>query len=327
MNGFWKNKKVLITGAAGFVGSNAVDYFLRKGAVVTAAVSPKVSKSKITINLGPNMKKVKIMKADLLYPNEAEKVTKKQQIVLNFAAVDGNISFKNKYSTELFSQNMRIALNMLEASKKTVERFLLVSSSDIYISEARSPITEHSPIGVSWEHKIDGYKLAKWVSELVAREFDRQFGLKSVIIRPSNLYGPRDEFENKEKTRFIPVAIKSVIKEKEDISLWGNGKQIRTFLYIEDFIDICARLIEKDASNFPINVASPDPVTLKEVVDEISELAGVTRKIKIDSSKPGGAKVRFFDTRLLTKIIKPQKLTSLKEGLKKTIEFYKRNYL
>src|SRR3989344_4150761 len=134
MTKFWKDRKVLVTGAGGFVGSNAVNYLLKKEADVTALISPRSA-------LKPRT--TRYLKVDLLNPEEAERGCKGIDTILNFAAVDGGLDFKTRHSAEAFSQNIRIVLNMFDAAVKAkVRNFLLVSTSDIYPSKKRGYLTE-----------------------------------------------------------------------------------------------------------------------------------------------------------------------------------------
>ncbi len=327
MNNFWKNREVLITGAGGFVGSNAVDFLLKFKSNVTVLISHRNSKVDLKKKLGNNINKVKLLRSNLLNPIEADKSCVGIDTVLNFAAVDGGSDFKKNHSAEAFSQNIRITLNMLEAATKSkVKNFLLVSSSDIYTSKQENPITERDPTEINWKNNIDGYKLAKWTSELAAREFSRQYGMNIVIVRPSNLYGPRDNFEDKSKIRFIPSTIRKTFLDKEPVVLWGKGDQVRSFLYIDDFLKICSKLIEKGIFNKPINVASKKHITLKKLAQKIINMSQEEIELIIDSSKPGGARVRVFNLSLLESLIGKIKETDLDKGLKNTISYFRRLY-
>ncbi len=323
-----KNKKILITGASGFVGSNAVHFFSEIGANVTAVVSPKATKKIIERQLGTIKKRISIKKFDLISPLDAVHATKKQDIILHFAAVDGNAEFKKNHSAEIFSKNVRITLNMLEASvKSNAKTFLLMSSADIYTPSNRRLITENSPIDINWNRNIDGYKLAKWSCELAAKEFSKQYKLNVIVLRSSNLYGPRDEFRNKERMRLIPTIIKKIFETQEPIVLWGSKTQLRSFLYINDFLKICMQIIEKEIYDRPVNIASNQNITLEDLTSKIIALAQKKHKVIIDKNKSPGYSSRKFSLSLLKQLFPGFEENRLSEGIKTTIEFYKKNYL
>lgn len=326
MSNYWKNKKVLITGASGFIGSNACAYFVRLGSKVTGVVSPTTNKQRAKINLQDIEKLITLEQVNLLSTENVEQIVKGMDVIFHFAGIDGGLHFKKTHSADIFSHNMRINLNILESgARNKIKDILIVSSADIYTYVKSGLITENSPIEIDLTKEIDGYKLAKWATELATKEYNRQFGTNYIVVRPSNIYGPRDEFKNDERARFIPAIIKNVLSDKS-ISLWGNGKQTRSFLYIDDFLSICAQLIEKKVYNLPLNIASSQTISLRNLATRIMELSGHEVAITTDTSKSSGVHLRAFNLSHLHQKIGEYTETSLDEGLRKTIEFYKKYY-
>jgi GDP-L-fucose synthase len=325
MKSYWKDKRILITGAAGFVGSNAVIFFHSLGAFVTGIVSPTTSQNKLEIKLGKILNKVNIVRSNLLFPEDFAKLINSETTVLHFAALDGSYEYKRTHSADIFTQNMRINLNILEACSHTkVKTLLLLGSADIYANSIK-PISENDPVDFKLETGIDGYKLAKWTTEMAAKEFHRQYGLNNILIRPSNIYGPGDEFENDERMRFIPSVIKKILRH-EPVVLWGTGNQRRVFLYVDDFLSICGSLIENNFVNMPVNIASVHTTTLKEIAEKIRTISQEDASIIIDETKPGGPNIRTYNTSLLKKNLPNISEISLEEGLKNTYSFYKKFY-
>ncbi len=326
MTNYWKNKKILITGAAGFVGSNASHFFTDLGCHVKAVVSPMTTNKKIERHLGEIKNKIVIQKANLLSVREAVEIARGQDMIFHFAALDGSLVFKKSHSADAFSHNMRMNLNIFDSCiTNNIRTVLFMSSADIYTSRSMGLLTEKSSIEMNWETTVDGYKLAKWTSELAAKEFYRQYGINSVILRPSNLYGPRDEIDDEMRMRFIPSVIKK-IEKKEPIVLWGSGNQTRSFLYILDFLVIAKKLLEKEAFNLPINVAGSRQIKLRELVELISKVSGKKATVTIDKSKSAGSTTREFDLTLLKKLAGVRKELSLERGLKETLSFYNNHY-
>ncbi len=322
---FWKNKKVLITGVSGFVGSNAAEYFSDLGAQVTGTISLKTPAEKITKNLGKIIKKINIERIDLLSPLSAQKIVKGQDIILHFAALDGSMKYKKEHTADIFSDNMRMNLNMLEAAGK-IENvlFVFMSSAEVY-SNTEDRMNEQSRIDMA-HIKGDGYKLAKLSSEIATKQFSNQYGFKSLVLRTANLYGPGDEFTNEERMRVIPSLIKK-LHEGSSIQLVGTGKEIRSFLYITDFLSIVRQLIEKDASVEIVTVAGSRYVTLPKMVKLISSLIPRDKKSEIQQLEKVKTFSRKFDITLLKSLVGEFEEIPLELGLKKTISFYQKNYL
>jgi len=320
---FWQKKKVLVAGAAGFIGSHVVDSLVERRAIVTAGVYPKITQEKIKQNLKQSLPKITIKKGDLLNFKDCLKLTKGQDIVLNFAALDGGAVFKLKYPSLIFRTNTQIVLNMLEASQfNKIDRFLLISSIAVYPDKTPSPIKEEDEIIEDFREGIDGYVWAKRISEITARIYHQDDGLKIAIARPGNVYGPRDSLD-KEKIRAIPAFVTQSLKGK-DISIWGDGSPKRSFLYIEDLAVGLLDLLEKYPVGDPVNLASTNYISIKNLASLIIDLTKSKSRLIFEKAPRLKAKDKIISTEKAQKVIEFKERMSLEEGLKKTINYFSR---
>lgn len=319
--GFWNKKKVLITGASGFIGSHAVDYLVKNGADVTAQMSEKTQPAKIKKNLSSSLNKIKIVKADLTDINSCFKIAKDQNIILNFAALDGGSVFKKEHAAEIFKINSQITLNMLEAARTSkVKKFLLVSSIEVYPKNVSGLLSENYEITRELNKNTDGYVRSKIFSEITAQQYSQQYGLGINIVRPGNVYGPRDYLD---KGRVIPTFIEQALNNKP-ITIWNGGKQKKSFIYIYDLVDAIIRLIEKYEGNDPVNIAGENYISIKDLAQLIVDLTKSKSKIVSFGSKDLKTKDMLIDTKKAKKIIHFKEETTLKEGLKETINYFYR---
>ncbi len=322
MSGFWDNKKVLVTGGAGFVGSFVTEQLVDLGASVTiTTLSPKESKN--VQHLG---NKISIITADLTDSKAAIAAGKGQQIIMNLAARVGGIEYNRLHPGTMFRDNIFISSNMLDSAvKNEVERMLVVSSACVYPRECTIPTPEEEGFKDLPEPTNDGYGWAKRMAEFQADAYKREYGLKTAIARPYNCYGPRDHFDVK-NGHVIAAIIKRIFDGENPLTVWGTGRPTRSFLYVEDFARGLIEITEKYAENDPINLGTDEEITIKDLVALIVELSGKQVEIEYDTTKPDGQPRRNCDTvKLSSKVgFKPQ--CALREGLQKTIEYYQHEF-
>lgn len=320
MKSYWKNKKVVVTGAAGFIGSHAVDQLVVMGARVTAQVSLTTTDGKIKKNLSDSLKRIKIVKADLEDEKSCLKIAKEKDVILNFAALDGGSAFKKEHTAEIFKINSKIVVNMLEAARVArVKRFLLVSSTEVYPDTLRQPIKEHYGFMKGLSEKIDGYVWSKRFSEIAAKMYNSQYGMEIAIVRPSNIYGPRDHLD---KGRVIPTFIQQALQNKH-ISVWNGGRQTKSFLYISDFITAVLSAVENYKQFDPINIAGDTYITIKELADAIIKATNSHSKIQNIEVKNLIYKDKILDLKKAKKEIGFKEKTHLDDGILLTVQYVK----
>jgi len=320
MKNFWRGKKVLVTGGTGFIGSFVCELLLQKGARITTT-----SKSGNLKNVFHLKRDLRIKKTNLADPNQAYIVTKNQDIILNLASKVAGIQFNINHPATMFSENIQIAQNIASASvKNNVERLLMVSSACVYPRNCTIPTPETEGFLLDPEPTNLGYGWAKRVEELIAKFYHLEYGLKVAIARPYNAYGPRDNF-NPEISHVIPGLIKRVFDGENPLVVWGSGKQTRSFLYVEDLARGLLETIKKYPEADPLNLGTDEEVTIADLAKRIVKFSGKNIKIVFDTTKPDGQPRRNCDTKKAKDKIGFEAEISLEKGLKKTIDWYRKN--
>ncbi len=319
---FWKNKKVLVTGGAGFIGSHVVEKLVARGATVTVLDNLQNGKAE---NLDSVKDQIIFIQGDCMNTADAEKACNGQEVVLNLAARVGGIEYNRTHQATMMRDNLLIGTVMLEAARKSgVERFLVVSSACVYPRNVSVPAPESEGFLDEPEPTNGGYGWAKRMAEKLGMYYAEEFGMKVGIVRPYNCYGPRDHFDPK-YSHVIPALIKRVFDGENPVKVWGTGNQTRAFLYVEDFAEGMILAIENYPVPDPINIGTDDEVSIKDLVKKIIDMSGVKTEIEFDTSKPDGSPRRNSDNTKAVKHVNFHPQMPLDEGLKKTIEWYKEN--
>ncbi len=316
---FWNNKKVLVTGGAGFIGSHVVEKLVARGANVTVLDNFNHGKK---INLSNVINSVALIRGECTNMQDTLKACKNQEIVMNLAARVGGIEYNRTHQATMLGDNLLIETIMFEAAEKAgVERFLVVSSACIYPHDALVPTPEIEGIRGEPEETNGGYGWAKRMAEKLGSYYAGEFGMKVGIVRPYNAYGPRDHFDPK-TSHVIPALIKRVLEEENPVIVWGSGKQTRAFLYVEDLADGMIQAIEKYPVADPINLGTDEEVSISDLIQMIILISGKKSSIEFDTSKPDGSLRRNSDNRKAKEKIGFYAKTKLLDVLQKTIDWY-----
>ncbi|MEK7630433.1 MAG: GDP-L-fucose synthase [Patescibacteria group bacterium] len=303
-----QDKKILVTGGAGFLGSFVVEELLRSG----------VKKENIFIPRSADH--------DLRDKAVCQKVVAGQDMVIHLAANVGGIGYNREKPGELFYDNLVMGAQILDAAHRAgVQKFVGLATICSYPKFTPVPFREEDIWSGYPEETNAPYGLAKKMLLVQAQAYRSQYNFNAVTLFPVNLYGPRDNF-NPDSSHVIPALIRKAIEARDSgkayIEAWGTGIPTREFLYVED----AARAIVQVAQHYdkpdPINLGSGMEISIKDLTEKVCKLVGFKGEIKWDNSKPDGQPRRMLDTSKAEKEFGFRATTNFDEGLAKTIQWY-----
>ncbi len=304
-----KNKKIIVTGGAGFLGKYLVRKLIERG----------VPKDNIFI---PRFKEY-----DLRKEQDIKRMffDFKADIVIHLAARVGGIGFNREKPGELFYDNLMIGIQLMEQARlNNIEKFVAIGTICAYPKFTPVPFKEENLWDGYPEETNAPYGLAKKMLLVQSQAYRQQYGFNSIFLLPVNLYGPGDNFDPS-SSHVIPALIKKCVDAKEKITVWGTGKASREFLYVEDAAEGIILATEGYNKSEPVNLGAGFEITIKDLVEKIAKLTGFKGEIEWDHSKPDGQPRRMLDVSKAKKEFDFTAKTDFDEGLKKTIEWYKKN--
>ena len=303
--------KILIFGSNGMVGS-AISKILKDNNNFSNVVSSGRQDTDL-FSFTETKKKIEFEKPD---------------IVINSAARVGGIIANNTHRTEFILQNLKINMNILESLVSFPNtRLINLGSSCIYPLGAEVPISEDALMTGKLEPTNSPYAMAKLTAIEIGDAISKEHGHKILNLMPTNLYGPNDNFSPTE-SHVIPGLIyrmhNSKINNMEEFKVWGTGKPLREFLYVNDLAKSIEFLIENEISDGLFNVGSNEEVTIKELVDVIKDVVEYNGEINFDHEKPDGNPRKLLNSQKIFELgWKPEIL--LNEGIKLTYDWFKNN--
>ncbi len=316
---FWTDKKILVTGGSGFIGSHLVERLLVEGAAVQVVSRSRARLEKV---LGAEAHEVEFVEGSLDSLEFAQQACQGQEMVFHLAAKVAGVGYNNVHPGSILFANATAGLNILEGAVRAgVERILLTSSACVYRRHCTVPTPEEEGFVDDPEPTNLGYGWAKRFLEVQARCYSAEYPIKIALPRPYNAYGPRDDFEW-ETSHVIPALIRKVVEGQNPIKVWGDGSQTRSFLYVSDFVEGLMLTLERYPECQPINVGSTEEVTVAHLIELIIQLAGSSAQIEFDLTQPGGQPRRIGDYRQAQKILGFTAKVPLAEGLRRTISWY-----
>ena len=300
---------IVVAGSTGLVGSAIVRHFENKG-LKTVGINRSV------VDLFD-----KKATSDFILKT-------KPTVIIDAAARVGGISANNDQPVEFLTDNLLIQCNLMEAAHiAAVPKFVFLGSSCIYPREAAQPIKEEYLMTGPLEKTNSAYAIAKIAGIELVNSYRKEFGHKWISLMPTNLYGPRDNF-NLDSSHVLPALIRKFVEAKDEnrnsVTLWGSGNPRREFLHVDDLAAAIEISLENYDSETHLNVGTGQDLTIRELASLISELIGFRGEILWDSSKADGTLRKVLDITRVQKIGWAPKI-SLRDGIQSTIDWYKEN--
>ena len=314
MSKFYNEKKVLVAGGTGMIGTCLVNKLLQYGCEITiASLESKEYAKKLFGN------KIKFFQTDLTDFENCLRVTKKQDLVFNLLCNKGSVGQK---TAGFIVPMLRYQTNLMDAAfKNDVKGFLFTSSINAY-PQSDKPKTEDSV----WDgqpkqgDRIPG--LARRIGEVQAESYMIEYGWTAPkIVRPANVYGPYDDFRP-ETGQVVSALIGRMASGENPVKIWGDGSAIRDFIFVDDVVEGMVLTLEKAPACVPINIGSGKGVTIKKLAQIIVKNVPNKPKLSWDISKPTGDPVRVLSCERAKKLLGFEAKTSLEDGIRKTIEWY-----
>jgi GDP-L-fucose synthase len=310
MSSFWKGRRVVVTGGAGFMGSRVVDRLRLNGADVVVPRSRDYN-----LVDGAAVRR--------LYKDA------RPDVVIHAAAVVGGIGANRANPGRFFYDNLMMGVQCLEEARQSgVKKFVAVGTICAYPKFTPVPFKEEELWNGYPEETNAPYGLAKKMLLVQSQAYRQQYGFNSIFLLPVNLYGPGDNFDPS-SSHVIPALIRKVVEAmgagKDEIEVWGSGKATREFLYVDDCAEAIVLAAERYEGTDPVNIGAGFEISIKDLAETIARLAGFKGKLRWDSSKPDGQPRRCLDTSRATREFGFKASTPFDKGLAATIEWYRSN--
>ena len=253
----------------------------------------------------------------------------KPKIVIDAAAIVGGIGANNSFPVDFLSKNLQIQNNLMDASHAAnVERFVFLGSSCIYPRECPQPIKEEYLLTGPLESTNSAYAIAKIAGIELIKSYRKQFNRRWISLMPTNMYGPRDNFDLT-TSHVLPALINRFVTAKRtgasEVKLWGTGSSKREFLHSRDLASAVLMATEKYDSDVHLNIGTGEDLTIKDLAHLVGTLAGFKGQTLWDATKPDGTPRKVMDVSRL-KAMGWNPTISLEDGIQETIRWFEANY-
>ena len=304
-----EGKHILVTGGNGFLGKQVVKFL------------EKINDVKIVI---PTSKEF-----DLRNIENCKQVVKNIDVVFHLAAHVGGIGLNREKPAELFYDNLMMGTQLLhEAKISGVKKFIALGTICSYPKFSSVPFLENDIWNGYPEETNAPYGLAKKMLLVQSKAYRQQYGFSSIVVIPTNLYGPEDNFDPS-SSHVIPALIRKIFLAKknnsDEIEVWGDGTPTRDFLFVEDAANGIINAAKFYDNEEPLNLGSSQEISIKHIVEQISEILDYEGSIKWNKEKPNGQPRRCVSYERAKEIINFEPKMNFNQGLKLTIEWFLRN--
>jgi GDP-L-fucose synthase len=334
---FWNDKRVIVTGGAGFLGSFLIEKLIQRGAA--DILIPHIENYDITDRdsikrlldeamLSPEHRPGHLI-PDGFTPVALPAFKPADLVILHLAAHVGGIGANSEHPAEFFYDNLMMGVQLMhQAWQRGVGKFVAIGTVCAYPKFTPVPFKEDDIWNGYPEETNAPYGLAKKMLLVQAQAYRQQYGFNAIFLLPVNLYGPRDNF-NLTSSHVIPALIRKCLEAQErgakEIVVWGDGSPTREFIYVEDAAEGILLASERYNGSNPVNLGSGYEISIKNLAEMVANLSGFEGKLIWDTSKPNGQPRRGLDVTRAEKLFGFRARMNFEEGLRRTIDWYGQN--
>ncbi|HTX93291.1 MAG TPA: GDP-L-fucose synthase [Anaerolineales bacterium] len=336
---FWKNKRVIVTGGAGFLGSFLIEKLIQRGA--GDILVPRIEHYNLVDRedirrllddamLPPDQRPAHLLPAGF-QPAKLADFKPADLIIIHLAARVGGIGANLGHPAEFFYDNLMMGVQLMhQAWQRGTGKFVALGTVCAYPKFTPLPFHEDDLWNGYPEETNAPYGLAKKMLLVQAQSYRQQYGFNAIFLLPVNLYGPRDNFDPA-SSHVIPAQIRKCIEAREldqkEVVVWGDGSPTREFLYVEDAAEGILLAAERYNSSEPVNLGSGFEISIKDLAETIARLCGFEGRLVWDTSQPNGQPRRALDTSRALNSFGFKAQVDFERGLRATIDWYMANRL
>lgn len=304
---FWQRRRVMVTGGAGFLGRHIVGLLTDRGAEVFVPRSRDYN---------------------LVLFEQAQRAMQdfRPQMVIHSAAFYGGIWINQLYPGRIFYENLVMGANLMEAARLAgVEKFVGIGTACSFPGYLEGLLKEENLWDGIPHETVVNYGLTKKMMAIQGWAYKKQYGMDSIHLILTNLYGPWDTF-NPERSHVVAALIRKFVEARSasatEVEVWGSGRPVREFLYVEDCADAIVRAAEIYNDLSPLNICRGEGTSIRELAELVKDTVGFPGEIVWNTEKPDGQMMKVLDVTKMRQALGWSAPTALAEGLRKTIDWY-----